>query len=894
MVWDDSRRGSGLTDVYGQRIDVSGLVRWTTNGVPVAIGTGFGAGFSQATTDGDGGAIVTWQDRRVDYSQIYAQSVSSAGVVRWTTNGVALSTNLAEHAMAAIASDDAGGAIIVYQDTRTDGDIYAQRVNQSGALLWPVNSDTVVVAAGTQSHPVIMSDGAGGAIVAWRDQRSGADDVYIQRLNAAGVRQWSANGVAICTAAGLQYNIAIVSDGLGGAIIAWQDERGGTSDIYAQRVNSAGSTQWTTNGIAVCTASNLQTFPKLAYDGAGGAIITWMDFRIGTRYQVYAQRVSDAGTHWAIDGVPLSPSAFTQINPSIAGDGAGGGIIGWSDVRAGLGNYNVYAHRIDAMGNTQWAAEGVAISTAPQIQSGPLIVSSRSGAIMAWNDFRNSPGSDIYAQRVRAGGTLGGDVLTLVNPRAGAEWVAGTDTAIIWNGFPGLDFVSIEFRTDTTGGGALFRSIVTNYPAASGRYVWSVPDTILSRKCAIRIQQSSNASIVDTSYDFTIKGYVLHRLNADGNYERFRFERDRWNFGNEEANMWPPAWYTQFDYRNGSDPYTGRQYPNIYPFNTAASEDFVDWPLFVQTFGIKRTYWSTVEARYRDEFKWNTWKGPWAGSCFGFAISTLLAFEDSVAFRVRFPSMPMFESLVSVALNDSTRKIINELWLHQTGEVHRREVMPLWHTKTPNQTVNELKQILWSDEADHAGLLFNHNGPESGGHAIVPYGIAKDSINPAVYWIYVYDNSFHNTDTAKIRVDTSANGNLGAWTYSLYPGWGGNKKLFLTDRVSTYLDPPSLGPSRFSRISGTVFLQLYPPLNASIIITNANGNQIGYSDSVLIDAMPGAVPYIPATGSLTPPYFYHLPETSYTIMMSDFSDSVSQLHRDGLYCLHVSKSQALR
>jgi hypothetical protein len=49
---------------------------------------------------------------------------------------------------------------------------------------------------------MIVSDNAGGAIIAWRDTRSVNWDVYAQRVNASGVAQWTANGVPLCAATG--------------------------------------------------------------------------------------------------------------------------------------------------------------------------------------------------------------------------------------------------------------------------------------------------------------------------------------------------------------------------------------------------------------------------------------------------------------------------------------------------------------------------------------------------------------------------------------------------------------------------------------------------------------------------------------------------------------------
>jgi len=59
-------------------------------------------------------------------------------------------------------------------------------------------------------------------------------DLYAQRIDADGVPRWTANGVAVTTAAGNQELAKVVSDGAGGAIVSWRDARSGVDlDIYA-------------------------------------------------------------------------------------------------------------------------------------------------------------------------------------------------------------------------------------------------------------------------------------------------------------------------------------------------------------------------------------------------------------------------------------------------------------------------------------------------------------------------------------------------------------------------------------------------------------------------------------------------------------------------------------
>ena len=145
-------------------------------------------------------------------------------------------------------------------------------------------------------------------IFAW--QLLGLADIYAQRINGSGAVQWTANGVAISTATDYQYYPTIVSDGAGGAIITWYDHRSGTNDdIYAQRINASGAVQWTANGVAICTAANYQEFPTIVSDGAGGAVITWHDLRNGLA-DIYAQRVDANGVTEVQNDVAALPESF--------------------------------------------------------------------------------------------------------------------------------------------------------------------------------------------------------------------------------------------------------------------------------------------------------------------------------------------------------------------------------------------------------------------------------------------------------------------------------------------------------------------------------------------------------------------------------------------------------
>ncbi len=453
FAWADFRNGLDY-DIYVQRIDPNGLTLWTPGGVLLCAAIGEQAA-PVLVSDGAGGAIATWEDIRSGARDIYARRVTSAGVPQWTADGVALCTATNHQFLPLIASDGAGGAIVTWRDLRsgTSYDIYARRVTSAGAAQWTANGAPVCVAALHQVSPVPVADGSGGAIIAWVDSRSGNSDIYVQRLNSAGAAQWTLDGVALCAAVNSQLGAAPVSDGAGGAIVAWWDLRNGANyDIYARRVNSAGAPQWQVDGTAVSVAAGSQENPSIISDGVGGAIITWHDHR-GTDFDIYAQRMTGAGVPlWATDGIAVCAAFDDQGTASIASDGASGAIIAWSDAR--FGNDDIYARRILASGQRIWTVDGSALCNAALDQSTPIVVSDGAGgALVGWNDSRSY--SQIYMQRAEPRyGTWGRPEPTIVsatdnpNDEGGAvilRWIASEHDRFY---YPGISHYSVWRTTD--------------------------------------------------------------------------------------------------------------------------------------------------------------------------------------------------------------------------------------------------------------------------------------------------------------------------------------------------------------------------------------------------------------------------------------------------------------
>lgn len=412
----------------------------------------------RGTTDGAGGAIFAWRDERAGASStdIYAQRVDAAGNVLWDPAGVPVDTEASVQLHVQIASDAAGGAFIMWQDSGTSPDrVRLARIDGGGSLVWPTltlsveASDAQVVAHRKQ----LVEDGAGGVIAVWGHVNG---HVYAHRVDSGGNTLWSG---LVANAATSNTNVTVDADGTGGALLCWVDRRVVSNiNIYAQKIASGGAHLWTAGGDSVTGAAGTQNFPVIAHDGSGGAIIAWNDARGDC--QLYAQHMDAGGSRlWTGGGMLVGFIASICGNepPKIGPDGSGGAIVIWESYLGGAQEWDVLAQRLDASGSFLWGGAPVAVCSATRSQNfSELLVDGGGGALVAWADARSVSRLDIFAQRLDATGApqwqADGDTVEWGAPSSHPDLVpVSPGQAIIGYErglYPGLDIYAQLFPVD--------------------------------------------------------------------------------------------------------------------------------------------------------------------------------------------------------------------------------------------------------------------------------------------------------------------------------------------------------------------------------------------------------------------------------------------------------------
>ncbi|MBN1327279.1 MAG: hypothetical protein JW996_04955, partial [Candidatus Cloacimonetes bacterium] len=203
-------------------------VQWQAGGIPVRQGVNIEWTRSSAILE-DGQIIYVWSDTRRGDRDLWAQKIDQNGIPQWGDN-----SNLP-----------------AFPDM-IEGMMINGEINR-------------------QEDPVVIYTGNGEVIVAWVDFRNeDAGDIYAQKLDADGNLLWDPSGVPLCLAEDIQISLNIVNDANGGAYVIWLDNRfPGGSDIYGTHILSNGeiAAGWTTDGNPIANASGSQNQHTFWEDG---------------------------------------------------------------------------------------------------------------------------------------------------------------------------------------------------------------------------------------------------------------------------------------------------------------------------------------------------------------------------------------------------------------------------------------------------------------------------------------------------------------------------------------------------------------------------------------------------------------------------------------------------
>jgi len=343
--------------------------------------------------------------------------------------------------------------LVVWTDTRNEWergwDIVGKRLRANGTTLgteFLISGDD---ATGNELAPAIVWNAiANQYFVVYSDCRDGVGQchVYGRRVRANGkpvgrdVRLSSANSatgaVAVAwNATDNQY------------LVVWDDQRNLATrswDIYGKRVSAVGKPIGRDFRISGPKATSQSSHPQVAFRpsftlGCSEYFIVWYDTR-NDQGDVYGRRVSAAGTTLGGDFHVSRDHEWGAWQPDVAySQAADRFLVVWADNRNpdwwGTG-LDIYGRLVVGGGKPTGSDFRISGPGAIDRQLGAAVTWSnakRDRFLVVWQDWRQQPtqGWDIWAQRVKANGTLFGSEFLVGGPGDSSEQ---QEPAVAWNG----------------------------------------------------------------------------------------------------------------------------------------------------------------------------------------------------------------------------------------------------------------------------------------------------------------------------------------------------------------------------------------------------------------------------------------------------------------------------
>ncbi|MBI4517761.1 MAG: hypothetical protein HY699_18300 [Deltaproteobacteria bacterium] len=350
--------------------------------------------------------LVVWEDHHWGFGtdwDIYARRAGADGAPLGSAFAVAFEGDKHRLDPAVVYNSAQAQFLIVweYEYSADDRDIYARRVATDGAL----SGGEIAVATPTafDSNPAAAFNPAlEEYLVVW-ERRAGSDefshhDIYAQRVNNAGTVQGAAIPVETGTTDQLAPAVAY-NRYSGEYLVVWQDKNptSGEFDIAGRRV--AGDGSLVGSKVAISTWEYDQLKPRVAFaNTANEFLVVWEDHHwgFGADWDIYGQRLNADGTpaggNFAISWETIN----ARVNPDVAYNLAANEYVVVWEQEFSAADHDVARRRVGTDGTL--LEEAIKVSELGTQESQPAVAAG-AAYVIAWEDGRNSgtQGLDVYA-----------------------------------------------------------------------------------------------------------------------------------------------------------------------------------------------------------------------------------------------------------------------------------------------------------------------------------------------------------------------------------------------------------------------------------------------------------------------------------------------------------------
>jgi len=319
----------------------------------------------------DGGCYISWFDSRQGMYALYIQKLDVNGYPQFSPKGLLVSNKPQQSSLLDwdMATDKDDNAILVFCDIRNSPQYnpVAYKVSPKGELLWTENgislSDSVNI---NHYNPKVAVTSDDNYVFCWI-LSSDTRKVILQKLNAAGTKQWGA-GVVISGSgdesidwpwhiASNNGSVILMCSGYSGSFSATKNYK-----LYSKKISSTGSLVWDDTVYNLAYVPGYYT-PRIFQDGNGGAIFAWQDSRDKDNItNSFVQHQNQEGRFlFPVNGTAVAASKnFLRFTPIAAFDATSQETyVFWYNRDLQQFTEGIYGQKLDSLGERKWGEDGI-------------------------------------------------------------------------------------------------------------------------------------------------------------------------------------------------------------------------------------------------------------------------------------------------------------------------------------------------------------------------------------------------------------------------------------------------------------------------------------------------------------------------------------------------------
>ncbi|HRC32512.1 MAG TPA: T9SS type A sorting domain-containing protein [Bacteroidia bacterium] len=337
---------------------------------------------------------------------IALQKVDSNGYQQWGTSGVVItSTTFNAQSSPFIIADDIGGCYVAYDDNDFFNGAFIQHFDAQGIPQIPGKGKLILQNAYQTFGDISMLKQDNFLYISLTAEKLSDKQVYLQKMDFNLNYVWDSTGVNLSLPGVDELQSKIISDGVGGMVVLYNRYYSLFNyQVRAQRVDSAGNILWGPVG-KFLNPANLLYSPsmKITADTNYHFYVVW-DAGANTNSDIYAQKLDTAGNFlWGVTELHVCDTVRVQNFPDVVADNNGGAYFVWSDRRSSIPIDYCFAQYINSAGQKLWTKQGLAIDTLPYYNAiYPKLYYDSFGLNVFWTG--TSSGNRIYKQVLDSNG----------------------------------------------------------------------------------------------------------------------------------------------------------------------------------------------------------------------------------------------------------------------------------------------------------------------------------------------------------------------------------------------------------------------------------------------------------------------------------------------------------